>query len=341
MGDYQEKEINKTGSNFSRYFWLTIFIMVFVNIVVIIFVSLSGDDERQNGAEISYLNQEMSIDSEYEIESTVVRQIIAALPETGENIKTNERLIDGGVDTLYAPVYLAVDSYVDDHFTVWGSYRELSAAAMRNLEEKIEERLFGGFDERLLTLQERISTEFNAELERNVNANIEQNLPESSSRDILMSVSTTVIQDTVDRMVYSAPVSGALSTTGALGTKVVAQQLTAKLGAAVAVKTGAKLATKAGASVLGGAATGAAAGAVFGPVGSAVGGVGAAVAVWLGVDKLFVEGDEYFNRESFQAELVAMIDESKREAKEQLLGTIDVKVEKTTEYFTLRELGRQ
>ncbi|MDT8429368.1 MAG: hypothetical protein RQ757_11435 [Pseudomonadales bacterium] len=335
-------EGKQSGSNFWKYFWGTIVLMVGLNLIFIFWASLPiNDGEAQSGIELPVNNQNGTNSPVYEIQTPVLRGIISdALDKAAESVKNDDGLIGVGVDNLYAPVYGAIGAYTDRHYSVMGSYEELWAAVSQRLAEEMEAQLFAGFDVRLNSLVEELDAEFNAEFEDNVNEGIDQELPEGMNRDNLASITEAIVQDTIDRMYYSAPVSGFLSVSGAMGTKIIVQQLTAKLAAALTVKTGAKVATKAGASVLGGAATGAAAGAVLGPVGSAIGGAAAAIAVWFGVDKLFVEGDEFLNRESFEAELVAMIDESKEETKARLLAAIDDKAE-AMENFTFRDLGNQ
>ena len=72
------------------------------------------------------------------------------------------------------------------------------------------------------------------------------------------------------------------------------------------LKTATKATVKTGASIASGAGTGALAGAICGPFAPAcalVGGTVGAVTVWFGIDKIYIEGDEYFNREEMKQSL--------------------------------------
>lgn len=66
----------------------------------------------------------------------------APLPET-------RQAIDVGVDEAFAPVYAAMPSLLDWHYSFIGQYAELGLALTGRLEEEIESRLFGALDQRI------------------------------------------------------------------------------------------------------------------------------------------------------------------------------------------------
>lgn len=331
---------NSAGKIFSRVFWIVILLMLAINGVLYL-VALTRDD----GAAGDQVQTGLSIDSaitvapvSYTVQSSTLRNLFSRAATATVTTLTNSDFISDRVDELYAPVYASVSKYADIHYTVAGGYSEMWAVTFGDPTEKMEEILFVGFDNRLNALVRDTDREFNAELERNFDSNLEQELPEGIDRSNITAISETIIKDTFDRIKISVPISAMASASGAFGVKVVTQKLSSQFIAKLAVKTGAKFAAKSAASVAGGVAAGAAAGAVLGPVGAAVGGAVAAIGIWLGVDKLFVEGAEFFYRDEFEAELRSMIDKSKADVISSLKAAV---VEKGAqiENITLRELS--
>lgn len=331
-----------SGITFSRVFWATILLMIAIN-AGFYFAPLFLDDDtdiQQSQADNGSDSASNVTPQRYTPTVAILREASIAAIESTVNTLSNGDFVDNGVDRLFGPVYDSVDEYVDMHFTVRGGYTELWASRTGDRIARMREMLFKDFDIRENNFANAIDREFNAEYERNFDASLQQELPDGVQRSDLSAISEHIIEDSLDRIKVSAPVSTLASASGTIGAKIAAQKLSAQFVAALAVKTGGKLAAKSGLSVLGGAAAGAAGGAVLGPVGAAIGGAGAAIGIWLGVDKLFVEADEFFNRDSFEAELIAMIDESKAAAKDQYRVVIKDKAD-TIERFTLRELSDQ
>jgi len=328
------KNMGASSKLFSRAFWITIFIMF--SLTAGLYLSID-DDGQPAATTIQTSSSDDTRSHPYEIQSPALQRIFArAATETVSSINRGS-LIDEGVDVLYAPVYASIDSYLNRHYTVWGSYAELVAAGQGRLSDKIEGELLQGYEEERVKLLQRIDSDFNIEFQKAVDQGVDQELPSSVSRNDLSELTLTLIEDTKARIQVSAPLSGLIAIPGALATKVISQKIAAQLFAALAVKTGVKVVTKGGLSVLGGFLAGAAGGSVVGPVGTIVGGAGGAIATWLAVDKVFVEVDEYLNRENFKAELVAMIDESKENTKIELRAVVEKKGVQIQQ-FTLREL---
>jgi len=322
-----EKNSDSRGGSqskiFARAFWITIGIMFLVTAWLYLSIDFDEQSSLPNVAGSSQSQRASLTRQPYEIQSPVLQRIFAdAAVQTVSSINGSP-LIDEGVDTMYRPVYLAIDNYLDYHYSVWGSYAELATAGTGSLGNAIETRLFHGFESRTELFLQDIDNEFNSEFQRAVDQGVSEELPSDLSRGDLSSLTSTLIEDTKERMRITAPISGAASVAGAIATNAVAQKIGTQIFAALAVKTGAKLATTGGASFFGVVLSGAAGGSLLGPVGALVGGVGGGIATWFAVDKVFVEVDEYLNRETFKAELVAMIDTSKEETKAQLRAIVE------------------
>jgi hypothetical protein len=339
-------ENNKNGKSttqsklFARAFWITIGLMF--SITTLLYLSIELDDQASvsNSSGNSQTPRSAATRVEYSIQSPGLRRIFGdSARKTVSKVKESG-LIDVSIDRAYAPVYTAIDGYLDHHYSVWGSYAELAVAVQGGLADAIESKLFQGHDGRMAIVLSDIDVAFNSEFQKSVDQGVAQELPPGVSRNDLSSFTRALIDDTKGRAILTSPVSGAASIGGALAAKVVAQKIGAQVVAALAVKTGVKGATKAGATLLGGALTGAAGGSVVGPVGTVIGGIGGAIATWLAVDKVFVEVDEYRNRDSFKAELVAMIDASKEETKVQLRAMVENRGSEI-EAFTMRSLNER
>jgi len=216
------------------------------------------------------------------------------------------------LDAAYKPVYDKIPEYADYHYSVWGEYAELGTAAIGNVGAKLKEMLFEGLDGRLREVGVSLDNSFNSRFETELKAS--GNEAGSSAFGQLTSLA---IEDAMSRMIVTLPVSSAAAigtaTTIKVAATVVAKKIAAKLAVKAAAKTGGKwAATGTGAGV------GAAACWWAGPgagLCAAAGGVGA----WIIADYGIVKLDEYWNRDEFEADLRAMINEQKA-AQEAALG---------------------
>lgn len=304
--------------SFSRSFWVTIFTILGITLLLSL-LSSSRDFSSSSGS------TSVATPRQYEIQSSVLRELLSSSIAEAALATTGSNFIESGVDIVYEPVYAAVSAYADYHYSVIGSYTELIAGAVGDPVREIEERLFAGFDQRMTGLTSDIDARFHAEVARIFDSKVDEELPEGVTRSNLSDVTEAIIQDTFERVAASSPVSALAA--GVVGSQVAAKKVSANFLGALAAKATAKLAAKAGTSVLGGAAAGATAGAALGPVGAIAGGVLTGAAIWLGVDAIFVGLDEYFNREEFEADLVAMITASKEETKAELLRAVGAKAQ--------------
>jgi hypothetical protein len=83
-----------------------------------------------------------------ELPRTLLERLLSETAITA--IELVEPDIESLLDTLYGPAYEAVPEYAAFHYSVLGQYVELTAAVRRQMSQGIEDRLFRGFEERLV-----------------------------------------------------------------------------------------------------------------------------------------------------------------------------------------------
>lgn len=251
-------------------------------------------------------------------------------------------LIPSVLEEAYRPVYAGIPVYADFHYSVWGQYAELSAAAIGDVGSKLQETLFDGFDSRL----EKVALDLDAVFNEAYLASVEEEIT-AATRDgsSIGNLTRTAITDSRERMMVTAPVATAAAAATGVTTKAasaaIAKNMAAKLAVKAAAKTGGKWAAASAA-----AGSGALLCSWTGPgaaLCAAAGGVGA----WVAADYGIVRIDEYWNRADFEADLRSMIDEQKTQHSAALERAIDsrslaVKEESDTVVqnldFTMRKL---
>lgn len=288
------------------WFWGTILVLIAVTAVLVLLALLRPVPEP---AQISFTQEQMN-------------RIDAGAQMAGHKAIADN--LDTALDQMFMPVYAGVPAYADFHYSVWGQYVELLAAGRETLglEEEVgsllRQHLFDGFEtrhaEQITHLhglyQQAVMDHFGEEAER-IEAETGQPLPEAAR---------LAMQDAQQRMMLTVPAAATGSAAANVAVIAIVKPIAKKVVAATAAKAAAKGIGKAGG--IGGAATGGAiAGSFFGPVGTVVGGVGGAVVGWLAVDYAVVRLDEYFNRDEFEAELTAAIDEQKALMRDYILNS--------------------
>ena len=324
------KEVGaKVKPNLSGWFWGSIVIMATLSILLsVMAIYHQGTDNS-----VAVPSEPSAIEMSGSGLKTVLEEanIIAA-----DMVK---RQISPMLDTAYQPAYDAIPMYADIHYSVWGEYAELGAAAIGDVGVKLEETLFGGLGPRLESvggeLDQVFNTAFQASLEQ------EKDRIEGSAAS-LGPLTEIAFADAQRRMFVTVPVGTAAIT----GTKAIAAVIAKKIGA----KLAAKAALKAGGkwALVGTTAGGAAALCAWSGPGAglcaAAGGIGA----WLVADYGIVKLDEYWNRDDFESELRKMIDEQKLEhqvALENAVLSRALAVQEMTDAvvqehaFTLKELS--
>ena len=311
-----------------RVFWLTLLVLVVATLVI----ALIGVWRLPEPAPVPH-----------EVPATTLERVLSNVATKAEAVVRPD--IGILLDKAYEPAYAAIEGYADFHYSVAGEYMELGAAAMGNMGDALHARVFGGLEQRLASVAGLIDQGYADAYSNILNAEIASVLPQDQIELPLGRMTQAVLQDAQNRAVITVPLASAASAA------VVASSLKAasaaagkKLAAKVAAKAAAKGAAKGG-SALAGAAASALACAWAGPVAVACGVVGGVV-TWVLVDGAVITIDEYFNREEFEAELRAMLDEDKaarqrflEQALAQKAAAMDAAVEEMIRDFTLRELS--
>ncbi len=261
------------------------------------------------------------------------------------------RIIAEQINSAFEPVYKRIPVFLDFHYSVIGEYAELTAAVADEAGSELRRILFDevDFDQRLESAVTSIQSESDVVLSMaltRINDDVRERLNlDSSELALLGKVVTLSMEDAGKRfsggelMLKSA---GAIAGAGAV-TAVMTKTIGKKIAAKLATKAAAKTAAKAATGVSGGAASGAAAGMLCGPLAwvcAPVGGVAGAVTFWLVTDKVIIEVDEYFNKETFEAELRAIIDEEKARLSTEISGLYQSRIHEilTDNETRLREI---
>jgi len=304
----------KLESNyFDRAFWATIILMFVVTLGLLITGQLRDSDlavpsTNTNTNANSRVNIETAPEPTspppHEIPKPVLLEIFTVASDAAEAQVLN--LLDEQLDELFVPVYTGISDYAEFHYSVLGEYTELTAAVTQNMGAEIEERLFGGFTERVENLGTRIDTRFQQAFEENVSENVAQSFPQGQQVSVLAAVTLVVIDDVVNRSKFTVPVASVSALAAVSTLKIISKNMAQVMAAKVALKFAAKGAVKAGAG-LGGAGTGAALGSALGPVGALIGGIGGAVVTYFAVDAVIINIDQYFNQEEFEADLADLV----------------------------------
>lgn len=276
----------------------------------------------------------------HELEQTVIEEILSRAAEA--TLSAVLQHTDPLLDVVYEPVYAAIPDYADFHYSLVGEYSLLFMALQGGLADDLQQRLFGGFQQRMdsaLYGLDSLSLEL---YKSNLDAEIRDALSAESAGAVLGEASQLALDDAMARARLSIPVAAAASIVGSGGLKALTAGMAAKLGSAIAAKAAAKGAVK-GSAVLAGAGGGAALCAWAGPFAVICGAGGGAVA-WLLADGAIVNLAELFYREEFEDNLRALVDEHKAEMKrriEQELRERFLLLDEAAEPFRLRDLPGQ
>lgn len=219
------------------------------------------------------------------------------------------------LDAAYAPAYAAIPTYADFHYSVYGEYAELTAAALGDIGARLQETLFAGLDDRLSEVARRVDTTFVTRFETGASV--------TSGSALLGPVTRRALDSAKQRMLVTAPVAGVTAVTGKAALSVAAKLMAKKIGTKLALKAAAKSGGKLAAAV-GGAGAGAGVCSWTGPGAgrcALAGGIGA----WLVADYGIVKLDEFWNRDAFEADLRAMVDEQKADHRAALMAALQAR----------------
>jgi hypothetical protein len=246
----------------------------------------------------------------------------------GISFPDTEALIDKQIDNAFAPVYENIGAFADAHYTVTGEYTELFYAAAGQLENRIEEILFEGLQERLDVAVGHITAGFLDELEKNFGA--EHECSQDGVAKEKESECHAAMDIAIDDMLRRFEASDlALKGSMAIGGLAAGVLITKTISAAIAKKLVAVTAAKATVKLSGtatGAATGAAIGTILPGAGTAAGGIIGGIVGWFLVDKVVIEVDEYMHRDDFEKKVTAQIDEQKAQVKAEIRQFIEATI---------------
>ena len=245
------------------------------------------------------------------------------------------------LDSVYDPAYAAIPTYADFHYSVFGEYVEMTEAVRGQMSDALYERLFDGFEQRLMTAASDLDQRYAAEYQRELREQIEEQVSTEGILLPLGEVTDSVLQDAIARAHTTFPLATvAAGIVGSGSLKVVTATIGKKLTAKIAAKASAKTLAKGG-----GLITGFGGGTLLcswsGP-GAAICGVAGGAVAWFLTDAVVLNIDEHFNREDFEAELRAILDEDRAEKRDLLVASLQAKATAmdatVEEIFRMRDL---
>lgn len=275
----------------------------------------------------------------FELPRTTLERLLSETAVSA--IEVVELDIDALLDTVYGPAYAAISEYATFHYSVFGQYVELTAAVQGQMSEGINDRIFDGFEQRLTDaaslLDQRYVEAYRTILQQQISdelATVGISLP-------LGEITNAALQDAVARAQTTLPLSTvAAGIVGSGSLRVVSAAIAAKLATKITAKLAASGVIKGG-TILTGAGGGALLCSWSGP-GAVLCGVVGGAAAWLLTDAVVVNLDEYFNREEFESDLRALLDEDRSRIRDLLIAALEDKAaaidEQTDEIFRLRDL---
>lgn len=249
----------------------------------------------------------------------VLPEVIAGMSEYFEAAQQDiEVRINANIDQAFSAVYPQIEPFVDFHYSLTGEYTELLSALAGDISADLQRILFDDiqFDQRLQQAQSQIYQQAEpiiVQAFKNTRTDMQQAMNfNDQEMGLLGKIVVLSSEDAQARFSqgYSTLRLASTAAAGTLAAKVMSKKLATKMAAKLAAKGGLKAVAAAT-----GAGTGALAGAWGGPVGAVIGGALGAIVAWVATDQIMISVDEYFNREEFTRELVALIDEQKAHTK--------------------------
>ena len=219
-------------------------------------------------------------------------------------LQETRQAIDGGIEGAFAPVYAAIPSLLDWHYSFIGQYAELGLALTGRLEEEIESRLFGDLevgislavDDVGRVMQEEMLSEIERWFGREVGA-VHPGLGGGLGRAL-----ETLLEDAKRHFAV------------AVGPTAVGAAM-----AGVRTSAGVRTLTRGLAEKLAGGAALRAAGPLMGRAAGFI----VAAAAGVGLDIALRKLDELLNRDELEQALTALVDEEKERVKAALAGAVE------------------
>ena len=219
------------------------------------------------------------------------------LPETSQ-------AIDAGVEAAFAPVYAAIPSLLDWHYSFIGQYAELGLALTGRLEGEIESRLFGELEDGISlavadvgrVMEEEVLTEIERWFGREVAA-LPPGLRGRGGRAL-----ETLLEDARRHFVVAiGPTAVGAAMVGvrtSVGVKTLTRGLAEKLAGSAALRAA-------------------------GPLMGRAAGFIVAAAAGVGIDIALRKLDELLNRDELEQALTALVHEEKESVKAALESAVD------------------
>ena len=314
------------GGWFWALFWSTILLLALLKIYLYLQPAQSEPRLSTDARERVLVSEQFS------------KQLELVLPDLLADLRNEfaiatadiEREISREIDELFVPVEQRIPLFLDFHYSVTGEYLELLAAAGNDAGHELQRILFDetDFERRLADSKATIAMHVHgvlAGLFERFRQTLQSRLElDTDEMRVLASVVTLATEDALQRFDKSDLLlkgGGALAG-GAAAAATVTKTLGTKMTTKLAAKAAGKTAVKA-AGIGGSAASGAVAGLLCGPTAwicAPIAGVAAGIAAWFATDKVVIEVDEYLNRDEFEQELRATIDNMRRQMKSQLIS---------------------
>ena len=239
--------------------------------------------------------------------------------------------VDDQVDKLYESVYAAIPVYTDFHYSLRGEYMELTAVLLGDMSEELETRLFRDFSTNLEITGDNLDAVFLDKYKEVVDSKTREEVGEDL--DNLGPITSAILSDSVDRAKVTAPMAAAAATfAGSGAVRALTTTMVKTLAKKMAAKAGMKLTI-----ILGGAGGGFTVCAWTGPVAFLCALAGGVIA-WFATDLAIINLDEIMNRDEFEADLRAMIDDDKEDKKRRFRNALRTKAIKVND-FTLAALN--
>jgi hypothetical protein len=346
--DYEKSDqINtkarKVDATFSTasWFWGTIIVLAVVTLSLAMigtYRSQKNIDQEQAKEEPPTteiaLIKDLPIEIEEELLPSELRKKFNEATEVA--YKYTEKKVDEFLSKAYEPVVQSIPEYVDFHYSIWGSYKELGDAAFGDPEREVETRLLLGLNDRVESSINEIDKIYETKFSEVLNADFSSL---SSSMPNLGSLTKIIYKDAALQTGAAMAVTG-----GALISKGLAKGIVQKISASIVAKAAAKLGSKWVASLTGAGTAGLAC-AWAGP-GASVCAVAGGAIVWFSADVVINKLDKIYTRKEFEADLLQQINESKKELSDNIKEKLNEKVKKQKvdlkskiQDFTLKQLS--
>ena len=323
-----DAEPKEKSTRYWKYFWGTIIILAIVCIIANVTVEkkFSELNRVDREARLSIIiNQFQSQYPQY-MKMTTELNVLA--------IKKIQEKINISIDKAYEPLYSQIKNFSEFHFSVTGEYTELLTALSGKIDNFLKEQLFEpvNFDELLDNELENINketlkiikTEFK-EMKNKIQNDM--NLEDEEITFLLEEILKISQDDMKYRMKNYVNNSfkglglGVGTGTGIIITKIISKKIATIISKKIATKVVIKGGTKI-ASVTAGAVVGATEGLLCGPAAwlcSPTGAIIGGTIGWFASDKIVIEIDKYYNKDTFQQEIRNLIDKQKQTTKSTLI----------------------